>query len=95
MVTLTPAMVILRAGPDHCAYGDPFEFSAVAHVIEDTAWIIAGVGEFRPQYAKLFAVQAEEYGVRRVFWQRIGDDRVKIREFRISSGKLVPVRGAR
>lgn len=67
--TLEPVAFVLRAGPDHHHYGDPFDFSATVIGLGKTAHVFGATGTLPPKSAIRAALAAA--GFREVKWERI------------------------
>lgn len=82
MVTLTPVTVcrtvlVMRAGPAHREYGDPYEVAATCVLDGSVAYVLGCSGQFRHAFLAEGALKLRaRYGVRVIEWERIRGRRV-------------------
>ncbi|EGB15156.1 hypothetical protein DND132_1950 [Pseudodesulfovibrio mercurii] len=76
MVTLTPVtdcrtVLVLRAGPAHREYGDPYEVAATIILKRGAAYVMGMSGCFQRAYLTEGAlILRARFGVRRLEWER-------------------------
>lgn len=91
MITYTQeaATLILRAGPDHCEHGDPWEFAATVIIAGTTARVVAGRGKWRREYLGMALNLLADFGIDQVAWER-RDKSGELREhkFMVENGRL-------
>ncbi|MEZ7195394.1 hypothetical protein [Pseudodesulfovibrio karagichevae] len=85
-VTLTPicadpVVAILRAGPEHSRYGDPFEVVATVLIRGHVAHLSGMLGQWRREYRREAVRLIHGLGARSMEWERIGDGRTRPKRF--------------
>lgn len=76
MVTLTPitdcrTVLVLRAGPEHREYGDPYECAATIQLKGGVAYVMGMAGCYRRAYLRQCAlILRARWGMRRLEWER-------------------------
>jgi len=87
-VTLTPicadpVVAILRAGPEHARYGDPFEVVATVLVRGRVAHIMGMLGRWREVYRREAVRLIRETGAKSMNWERVGSGHMRSKRFRV------------
>ena len=60
--TLTPVVYVLRAGPEHEEYGDPYEFAATVAVVDGTAYLHGAAAKMDLKTGKAIVMGKENRG---------------------------------
>lgn len=68
--TLEVVTGTLRAGPDHHAYGDPWDFAATVQIMGSSAYISAARGTYGPETARALRDVLRARGVTKVVFHR-------------------------
>uniref|UniRef100_A0A6M3KGZ3 Uncharacterized protein n=1 Tax=viral metagenome TaxID=1070528 RepID=A0A6M3KGZ3_9ZZZZ len=68
--TLTPVVYVLRAGPEHEEYGDPYEFAATVTVVDGTAYLQGAAAKMDLKTGKAIVTALKQQGIRRIKWEK-------------------------
>lgn len=67
---ITSTVAVLRVGPGHYKYGDPYEFVCVVKHNYSHAWISAAAGKYNRETRKVIWLWLDLNGIKTVEWER-------------------------